>query len=1036
MNHPNASEASESAKNITESYMQCDLKEIDVFSQAQVKQAFADLIRVIRARRARSKSEKNLKKLLKRIGFSDSIADEPPFDLARCDLLQLEQRINKEPELLNAKATADGNTLLHSACRIGQVDKVKLLVENRAMIDSFNKTGLTPLDICLQEEQIDCMNYLLANGASAYRKDKSHIFSWCLETDKTKVLLELLNANRLSAQEVADIQKQVRQRVGQLNPARVMILGPPSSGKSTLVRLIEQQITDQKAHFPTQNLATDGIAVSSLGNFQFWDFGGQETLYATHQFFLSEEVLYMVVVNFQVLEDPNERAYYSRYIRFWLSLLRVHTLSYASAPVILVGSHCDKIDKRSIKPMCELLLSLAAEENVPSHPRVFRLSNSKKVFHQVNKIYSILREFAVQHILSQRGIGKGSMYDRLNLAHTVLRVLVEQERNRLISFIWWEEFVRMAALVGLRSADSIAEAARYLVNFGCILTYRQQSTGACPLVILDPGWLNRAFTSIVSIKFQSSRERRGFFTKDSLERNWRERSFDSDTWKQLERLLSMFQMLVRLPTGDYFVPAMVRSPKSIPPLDGRNRFMPSGEEFSIYQRVFQFSTLPFGLSDRLVVRLLHYPGMVVAEKYTTEDDFFFLSHEGAGHEYYIRMQTFVDQPIMSITLHSLTSATDKIEFSFFVRYVFESVRDLLSAYTILDAKILETQVFYNNEPHGTEQHHILQAIEGNFTLSHVAPDLYMVGVPMLANTHASVTQKIGVGSFGIAWLGQLDSDQAFIVFKQPKYSTADRLREFLREIIIMGALHDSRYIVKLFGVCTPSLSMQLSCEALNQKLESTLLMAMEHAPYGDLTTCRSAIASASFELKLKLVYDVARSLDQLHRCSGLTLIHRDVRSQNVFVFSLDEAIVDNYKTIHAKLGDMGAVVAASPDYGEQLSNWQYMAPEAFHGALRVPYSQKVDVYSFGIVAWEIFAGQAPFIDLLTSDDGDGPSKILAGVRPKMPDILVEKQGLWEIICQCWQSDPYKRPPFSTIVSKIQEMHHPWQTDTRYSEPVE
>ena len=96
----------------------------------------------------------------------------------------------------------------------------------------------------------------------------------------------------------------------------------------------------------------------------------------------------------------------------------------------------------------------------------------------------------------------------------------------------------------------------------------------------------------------------------------------------------------------------------------------------------------------------------------------------------------------------------------------------------------------------------------------------------------------------------------------------------------------------------------------DEYLNHQILMIIEEAPWGDLTHCHEIIQEKN-STKLKLFgFDVARGLNSLYFKSGVTLIHRDVKSQNIFIFSLDENSVSFNDSVHAKLGDFGSVVVA------------------------------------------------------------------------------------------------------------------------------
>jgi small GTP-binding protein len=118
-----------------------------------------------------------------------------------------------------------------------------------------------------------------------------------------------------------------------LNEAKVILVGQGTVGKTSLVkRLLDNQ-------FDTDERKTDGInirnwqiiAKNEQVKLRVWDFGGQEIMHATHQFFLSERSLYLLVINTREDELANR-------IEYWLKL--IETLGN-QAPVIIIGNKID-----------------------------------------------------------------------------------------------------------------------------------------------------------------------------------------------------------------------------------------------------------------------------------------------------------------------------------------------------------------------------------------------------------------------------------------------------------------------------------------------------------------------------------------------------------------------------------------------------------------------------------------------------------------------------------------------------------------------
>ena len=118
-----------------------------------------------------------------------------------------------------------------------------------------------------------------------------------------------------------------------LNEAKVILVGQGTVGKTSLVnRLLDNQ-------FNANERKTDGINIrdwqitanNEQVKLRVWDFGGQEIMHATHQFFLTERSLYLLVINTREDELANR-------IEYWLKL--IESLGN-QAPVIIVGNKID-----------------------------------------------------------------------------------------------------------------------------------------------------------------------------------------------------------------------------------------------------------------------------------------------------------------------------------------------------------------------------------------------------------------------------------------------------------------------------------------------------------------------------------------------------------------------------------------------------------------------------------------------------------------------------------------------------------------------
>jgi serine/threonine protein kinase len=144
-----------------------------------------------------------------------------------------------------------------------------------------------------------------------------------------------------------------------------------------------------------------------------------------------------------------------------------------------------------------------------------------------------------------------------------------------------------------------------------------------------------------------------------------------------------------------------------------------------------------------------------------------------------------------------------------------------------------------------------------------------------------------------------------------------------------------------------------------------------------------------------IALDIAAGMAYMHEQQ---VLHRDLKSLNI--------LLDEEK--RAKICDFGLarVVSLEPMSG-LVGTAQWMAPEIFLSQPR--YGGPVDVYSFGIMLWELLTSGLPFDGV---EVAQLPKRVVGGLRPEIPrDTPPELAAL---IASCWHEDPQKRPTFQQI----------------------
>ncbi len=195
----------------------------------------------------------------------------------------------------------------------------------------------------------------------------------------------------------------------------------------------------------------------------------------------------------------------------------------------------------------------------------------------------------------------------------------------------------------------------------------------------------------------------------------------------------------------------------------------------------------------------------------------------------------------------------------------------------------------------------------------------------------TMTHRIGQGGWSFVYKGKHKSLNMPVAIKMMKHNQAmdeDFIENFRREGKLIAQLNHPN-IVQIYDI---------------EELYRTVFIIMECLEGESLEALLERKGNLPFSRAITFLTQVGSGLAYAHDSK---IIHRDVKPANIFVLKDDQI----------KLLDFGLACSPGEEDFEQTGTIHYMSPEQIEGD---PVDHRSDIYSFGILAYEVFTGQKPF----------------------------------------------------------------------------
>jgi mitogen-activated protein kinase kinase kinase 13 len=223
----------------------------------------------------------------------------------------------------------------------------------------------------------------------------------------------------------------------------------------------------------------------------------------------------------------------------------------------------------------------------------------------------------------------------------------------------------------------------------------------------------------------------------------------------------------------------------------------------------------------------------------------------------------------------------------------------------------------------------------------------------------------------------------------------------LEEEVSILAMLQHPHITHIYGVCICS--------------QTEIWIVMEFADGGNLYELLLAMGRGEKKIewteRWRFAHEAATAVGYLHREK---ILHRDLKSPNLLLAQGRIKIADFGMSTAVKIASIGVFGSSSKGKSKIMGSVRWLAPETT--ATKPVFSEKSDIFSLGMVLWEIASGEIPFLDV----PEDGQVIYLIKHEKARPDIPKNCPDVYaEIIAKCWENSPDDRPTAIELLAIIE-----------------
>jgi len=292
--------------------------------------------------------------------------------------------------------------------------------------------------------------------------------------------MEELSRLELGKQALLDYWEELDKARSSFNEAKMIILGEPDSGKTSLMRYIRGDTFEDKKS------VTKGISIEKwliddylVGCYQIniWDFGGQEMQQGMHQYFITEDALYIILLDAVSDQQPEK----------YINYLNNHA---PNSPFIIV---INKVEEDKTGHQGHRIKNNLLYDNYSDRLKgIFRISLKEAANGNVN--HRVLMDELVS-IITESFLQLPSIQSPQPASYLAVKKRIEQKYNQGVSYISYETFVLLCTENGIKQESAISLLS-WLNKIGTLQYKDSHNTKA--IQVLNPEWLSEGIYGIMN----------------------------------------------------------------------------------------------------------------------------------------------------------------------------------------------------------------------------------------------------------------------------------------------------------------------------------------------------------------------------------------------------------------------------------------------------------------------------------------------------------------------------------------------------------